>query len=53
MPAGAHQALDISFHEELQHALRHSAENVTFAALLQQLRKWQSVLGHRGVLGWE
>ena len=53
MPAGANQTFDIGLHEQLQHALRNSPEKVAFAALLQQVRKWQSVLGHRGVLGWD
>jgi hypothetical protein len=27
------------------------SQEVAFAALLQKLRQWQSVLGHRGILG--
>jgi hypothetical protein len=49
--ACTNQTLDVSLHQELQHALSNGSEKVAFAALLQQLGKWQSVIGHRGVLG--
>ena len=49
--AGADYAFNISFHQELENALGNSAQKVAFAALLQQLTQWQSVFGHRGVLG--
>ena len=47
---GADQALDIGFHQDLQHRLRHRPQEVAVPALLQQLGKRHSVLGHR-VLG--
>ena len=50
MPAGADQPLDIGFHQDLQHRLRHGSQKIGVAALLQQLDKRHSVLGHR-VLG--
>jgi hypothetical protein len=48
--AGADQALDIGFHQDLQHCLRHRSKEVTLATLLQQLDKRHSVIVHR-VLG--
>jgi hypothetical protein len=51
--AGADQALDIGFHQQLQNALGYGTKKVAFAALLQELCQWQSILGHRGVLGWD
>ncbi len=47
VPAGADQALHIGLHQELQHGLGHGPQEVALAGLLQQLRQWQSVLGHR------
>ena len=50
VPPGADQALDIGFHQDLQHRLRNSSQKIAIAALLQQLGKRYSVVGHR-VLG--
>ena len=50
VPAGTDQPFDIGFHQDLQHALRHGSQEVTIAALLQQLDKRHSLFGHR-VLG--
>ena len=41
------QPFRICFHQELQHCLRHAAQEVALASLLQELGQWQSVLGHR------
>jgi hypothetical protein len=48
--AGADQAFDIGFHQDLQHRLRHGSQEIAVAALLQQLNQRHSVVGHR-VLG--
>ena len=50
VPPGADQALDIGFHQDLQHRLRHGSQEVALAALLQQLGQRHVLLGHR-VLG--
>ena len=50
VPAGADQPLDIGFHQDLQHGLRYGPQEIIVAAILQQLHKRHSVLGHR-VLG--
>ena len=50
MPAGADQAFDIGFHQDLQHRLRHGSQEIAIAALLQQLDQRHSLIGHR-VLG--
>src|ERR1700746_193442 len=50
MPAGADQAFDISFHQNLQYRLRHGSQEIAIAALLQQVNQPHSVIGHR-VLG--
>jgi hypothetical protein len=50
VPAGADQALDIGFHQNLQHRLRYGSQEIAVAALLQQLNQRHSVVGHR-VLG--
>ena len=50
MPAGADQPLDIGFHQDLQHRLRHGSQEIAVAALLQQLGQRHSLVGHR-VLG--
>jgi hypothetical protein len=50
VPPGADQALDIGFHQDLQHRLRHGSQEIPVAALLQQLGQRHSVVGHR-VLG--
>ena len=50
MPPGADQALDIGFHQDLQHRLRNSSQKIAIAALLQQLGQRHSLFGHR-VLG--
>ncbi len=47
VPAGADHPFDVRLHQQLQHRFRHSTQEVPFAGLLQQLRQWQSVLGHR------
>ena len=44
---GADQALDIGLHQNLQHSFRHGAQEIALAALLQQLDKRHSVVGHR------
>jgi hypothetical protein len=41
------QAFHIRLHQQLQHGLRHGAQEVGLAGLLQQLDEWQSRLGHR------
>jgi hypothetical protein len=43
----ADQALHVALHEELQHGLRHAAQEVAVPGLLQQLGEWQPVVGHR------
>jgi hypothetical protein len=48
--SGADQPLDIGFHQDLQHRLRYGSQEIGVAALLQQLDKRHSVVGHR-VLG--
>ena len=48
--AGADQPFDIGFHQDLQHRLGHGSQEIAVAALLQQLDKRHSVVGHR-VLG--
>ncbi len=50
VPAGADQTLDIGFHQDLQHRLRHGSQEIAVAALLQQFDQRHSVVGHR-VLG--
>jgi hypothetical protein len=50
VPAGADQTFNIGFHQDLQHRLRHGSQEIAIAALLQQLDKRHSFLGHR-VLG--
>ena len=50
MPPGADQAFDIGFHQNLQHGLRNGSQKIAFAALLQQLDRCHSLVGHR-VLG--
>src|SRR5437764_5963638 len=50
VPAGADQAFDVRFHQDLQHRFRHGSQEIAIAALLQQLDKRHSVFGHR-VLG--
>jgi len=50
VPPGADQAFDIGLHQNLQHRLRHGSQEIAVAALLQQLDKRHSVVGHR-VLG--
>jgi hypothetical protein len=47
VPASPDQALGIRLHQQLQHRLRHAAQEVAFTGLLQQLGQWQSLLGHR------
>jgi len=47
VPAGANQPFDIGFHQDLQHAFRHGAQEIRITALLQQLDKRPSVVGHR------
>ena len=51
--ASADQTLDIGFHQDLQHRLRHGSQEIAVAALLQQFDKRHSVVGHRllGQLG--
>ena len=44
------QPTGIGFHQDLQHPLRHGAQEIAIAALLQQLDQRHSVVGHR-VLG--
>src|ERR1700741_1101489 len=44
---GADQTLDIGLHQQLEHRLRHSSQEITVTSLLQQLRQRQSLLGHR------
>ena len=51
MAAGADNAFNVGFHQKLQNALSNGTQKVAFAALLQKLAQWQSVVGHRGVLG--
>ncbi len=50
VPAGANQACDIGFHQDLQHRLRYGAQEIAVTALLQQLDQRHSIVGHR-VLG--
>jgi hypothetical protein len=50
VPTGADETLDIGFHQDLQHCLRHRSQEIAVAALLQQLGQRHSVVGHR-VLG--
>jgi site-specific DNA recombinase len=50
VPPRADQPFDIGFHQDLQHGLRHGPEKIAITALLQQLDKRHSVVGHR-VLG--
>src|SRR5262245_55906452 len=47
---GTDQAFNISFHQDLQHRLRHGSQEITVAALLQQVDQRHSLFGHR-VLG--
>lgn len=47
VPAGPDQPLDIGFHQDLQYRLRNGSQEITIAALLQQLDKRHSVVGHR------
>ena len=44
--ASTDQALDIGFHQNLQHRLRHGSQEVALAALLQQLGQCHVLLGH-------
>ncbi len=46
---GANQPLDIRLHQDLQHRLRHGSQEISIAALLQQLDKRHSVVGHRAL----
>jgi hypothetical protein len=48
---GADDAIDISFHEQLQHGFRHRPQKIPFASLLQKLHQWHPGIGHRGLLG--
>ena len=50
MPAGADQAFNIGFHQDLQHRLRNGSQKIAITALLQQVNERHSVVGHR-VLG--
>jgi hypothetical protein len=50
VPASADQPFNIGFHQDLQHRLRHGSQEISIAALLQQLGQRHSVVGHR-VLG--
>src|SRR6187455_828090 len=45
--AGPDQAFDVGLHQQLQHRLRHAAQEIAFPDLLQKLSKRQSLLGHR------
>jgi hypothetical protein len=36
--SGTDQALDIGFHQQLQHRLRHSSQEIAVTGLLQRLR---------------
>jgi hypothetical protein len=51
MPAGTDRSFNVGFHQQLQNALGYGTKKVAFAALLQELGQWQSIVGHRGVLG--
>ena len=51
VPTGTDQTLDIGFHQDLQHGLRHGAQEIAIAALLQQLSQRHSVFGHRVLAG--
>jgi hypothetical protein len=37
VPSGADQTFDIGFHRDLQHRLRNRSQEISFAALPQQL----------------
>jgi hypothetical protein len=54
VPAGTDQALNIGFHQNLQHCLGYGSQKIAVAALLQQFDKRHSLLGHRvlGAGGW-
>lgn len=49
VPPGANQALHIGLHQHLQHRLGDAAKEVTVSCFRQQVRPWQSVVGHRVV----
>src|SRR5246500_2701328 len=44
---GPDQPLDIGFHQQLQHRLRHRSQKISLTSLLQQLGQYQSLFGHR------
>jgi hypothetical protein len=48
--AGADQTFDSSFHQNLQYRLRYGSQEISLAALLQQLDQRRSLIGPR-VLG--
>src|SRR6516165_4862158 len=51
MTAGTDQTFDISFPQDLQYCLRHGAQEIAFAILLQQLDKRHSVIGSSWAFG--
>ena len=53
MAASADQSLDIGFHQDLEYGLGHGSQEIAVTALLQQLDKRHSVVGHRVLsAGW-
>ena len=50
MAAGADQAFDIGFHQDLPHRHPYGSQEIKVAAFLQQVNERHSVVGHR-VLG--
>lgn len=50
VPPGTDLAFHVGLHQHLQHRLRDTAQEVTISCFRQQVRQWQSLLGHR-VLG--
>jgi len=45
--SGTDHTLDVGFHQQLRHGLRHVAQEIIISSFGQQLRQRQSVLGYR------
>jgi hypothetical protein len=51
VPSGTNQTVHVGLHQKLHNSLGHIAQEVFTPSLLQQLRQWQSVVGHRVLFG--
>src|SRR5829696_10425281 len=50
VPSSADHALDIGFHQHLEHRFSNAAQGIAVPALLDQVGQWHSVVGHRDLL---